>query len=166
MSKTELTAERLRELLNHDPKTGVFTRQARACATAPAGCIAGTVKRNGYIYIGADGGSYLAHRLAWLYSTGAWPAGVIDHINGSRGDNRIANLRDVTVAENSQNLRAGHKDSASKFLGVSRKRGRWRANIYSGGRHISLGGYEPQEDASAAYLAAKRIYHARAMSAH
>ncbi|WP_428999737.1 HNH endonuclease signature motif containing protein [Stenotrophomonas maltophilia] len=49
---------------------------------------------------------YRQHRLAWLYMTGQWPSGEIDHINHDRSDNRWHNLRDVSHQANQQN-RAG-----------------------------------------------------------
>ena len=46
-----------------------------------------------------------AHRLAWFWVHGAWPVGVIDHIDGVTTNNAIANLRDVDHALNMQNLK-------------------------------------------------------------
>ncbi len=70
----------------------------------------------------------------------------IDHINGDGLDNRRANLRKATHAENHQNLRL-NKNSTSGFRGVSRSGSRWRAYatldglqhdaILGGGREVS-----------------------------
>lgn len=67
----------------------------------------GSRGQSGYIRIHLNGKSYAAHRLAWKIMMGRDPEGVIDHINGIRDDNRIENLRDVTVAENSRNIVRG-----------------------------------------------------------
>ena len=67
-----------------------------------AGLEAGTAK-SGYIRINFKGNIVCAHRLAWVLHYGAWPVGVIDHINRDRADNRIVNLRDVTPTENARN---------------------------------------------------------------
>jgi hypothetical protein len=61
---------RLRELLNNNPKTGIFTWRSAPRRGVSAG-VAGHVKDNGYRYIGFDGVSHGAHRLAWLYMAGA-----------------------------------------------------------------------------------------------
>jgi hypothetical protein len=44
-----------------------------------------------------------AHRVAWALSTGRWPPDLIDHINRVKRDNRLANLREATHAQNLQN---------------------------------------------------------------
>ncbi len=97
-----LTAERLRELLTYDPETGhfrwVFTKGCRA-----GGQIAGTVRRDGYLCIAVDGRKHKAHRLAWFYMHGRWPHPEIDHINRSKLDNRLCNLREATRVENNAN---------------------------------------------------------------
>lgn len=46
---------------------------------------------------------YLAHRLAFLYMTGAFPTNQVDHINRVRNDNRFINLREVLPSDNSKN---------------------------------------------------------------
>ena len=50
-----------------------------------------------------------AHRAVWAMCSGCWPKGEVDHINGNRLDNRLANLRHVSRAENTKNkmVRAG-----------------------------------------------------------
>ena len=81
-----LTADQLRTLLNYDPATGVFTwrRQnqlghyARSWNTRYAGTVAGT-SQHGYVQIMVNGWLYLAHRLAFLWMTGNWPALEADH---------------------------------------------------------------------------------------
>ena len=74
MAVNDLTAARLRELLSYDPETGLFRwkiNQRPERAKDPAGTIN---KRLGYVVIQVGGKLRYAHRLAWLYCTGAWPA--------------------------------------------------------------------------------------------
>ncbi|MHC2481555.1 HNH endonuclease signature motif containing protein [Rhizobium leguminosarum] len=97
-----------------------------------------------------DGGGYhygqifkrphRAHRVGWLLHTGFWPEHQIDHINGVRTDNRIANLRDVTHAENNKNncLRSDNY-SGHPGVGWCNKRKMWRARIMELGRETHIG---------------------------
>lgn len=158
---TEIVATRLRQLLDYDPATGEFRwRQDRP--RCREGQIAGHAHCQGYRGIRVDGRAYLAHRLAWLYVHGAWPKDQIDHINGNRADNRIANLRECTNALNCQNVRA-HRDSTSKYPGVSladHARGKpWLATICVAGKKKYLGHHETEELAFSAYRLAKRELH-------
>ena len=57
----------------------------------------------GYLRGMLDGKMMYAHRVCVALSIGCWPDGEIDHINRSKGDNRIKNLRVVTHAENRAN---------------------------------------------------------------
>lgn len=157
-----LTQEELKSHLQYNPKTGVFVwriKRGRQAAGSTAGSAAGS---GGYVRIMVLKRLYLAHRLAWLYVFGHFPAGELDHRNGLRTDNRIRNLRDATRAVNNQNKRAALPRSFTGFLGVTRDKrdGRYYARIYSNGRQISLGGYATPEAAHAAYVKAKRQLHA------
>lgn len=159
--KTELTAERLREVLDYNPETGVFTWRVSNGKRAVAGQLAGGISRNGYVRISIDDARHYAHRLAWLYVHGVWPKGQIDHINGAKTDNRIANLREATNAQNGQNRRTARADSQSGLIGVYLHpiSGRWGAEIVRDGQKHSLGYFDTPEAAHAAYLAAKRELH-------
>jgi len=159
MAKVDLSAARLRELLHYDAATGLFSWVQRRHAhrkDAPVGSWKGKYRR-----VKIDGTAYPLHRLVWLFVHGKWPCGVVDHINGDPSDNRIENLRDVTVAANIQNQKKAHRDKEScGLLGVSRGRGgRWRARLVVNRKKISLGGYDTPELAYAAYVAAKRQLH-------
>lgn len=85
----------LRSCLAYDPDTGVFTRLKtdNPNPAAVVGGVAGHVQPHGYRHIRVGDHRYLAHRLAWFYVYGVWPADEIDHINRDRDDNRISNLR-------------------------------------------------------------------------
>ena len=154
-----LTQSRLKELLNYDPDTGVFAWLVKPSKRVNVGAIAGCVMVIGYREIGIDGKSYYAHRLAFLYMTGAWPIDQLDHRNGIRDDNRWDNLREATNAENCQN-QVMPCTNKSGFMGVSRFRNKWRARIKIAGREKHLGFFDAPEDARAAYLAAKVEHHA------
>lgn len=63
-----------------------------------------TCVSNGYRAGAILGENYKAHRVIWKMQTGYEP-NCIDHINGVRADNRMENLRDVSVGENARNRR-------------------------------------------------------------
>ena len=115
--------------------------------------------RHGYVAIRLDDTLYTAHRLAWLYVNGEWPAEQIDHINRDRADNSITNLRSVTNAENAQNQRA--RANKSGFAGVRKENNKWLAEIKVNYKPIRIGLFETPEAAHEAYVAAKRKFHVK-----
>jgi HNH endonuclease len=158
MAKADLTAARLRELLNYNPDTGRFVWLVTKARQANAGDAAGS-PNHGYIAIGCDGDLRFAHRLAWLYMHGVWPTGRIDHINGDKTDNRICNLREVSHSVNLQNQRRAMKNNKLGLLGVRAYAGKFRAQIKANGQNIHLGYYLTPEAAHSAYIEAKRRLH-------
>lgn len=157
---TELTAERLREVLAYDRQTGAFTWRTTQSNRAKAGKTAGsTSSHDGYLYIRIDGALHKAHRLAWLHVHGSWPAAGLDHVNGERAQNNIANLREATQAENMQNLRRPHRDNKTGFMGVHRSGSRFYARIKAGPDFFKSPKVDTPQEAHAAYLQLKAIHH-------
>lgn len=120
-----LTAEKLKELLNYDKNTGVFTWRVAVSNKIKVGQIAGSVQKvHKYIMVGIGGYYYYAHRLAWLYTYGCFPDGdrwQIDHIDGDRSNNRIENLKTVPPSENGKNQKM-KSNNTSGVTGVQRTR--------------------------------------------
>jgi len=152
-----LTAAQLKSELSYDPVTGVFSRENRKPhAPRNVGCIS----VYGYLVIRVAGVLYLAHRLAWLYVHGQWPAGEVDHIDGDKVNNRITNLRDVPDVVNQQNIRKPKKNNRSGYLGVwETPSGTFVASVHANGRTNHLGTFADKELAHAAYVDAKRRLH-------
>jgi hypothetical protein len=115
--------------------------------------LAGGVSRSGYVEIRLDRRLYRAHRLAWLHVHGAWPVHEIDHINGEKADNRIANLRDATSGQNKANQTRLRADNTSGHRGVSWSKAnrKWFAKIKHAGRQKLLGYFDSKEAAVEAY---------------
>lgn len=143
-----LTADVLRQLLDYDKDTGHFTWRAPLANRIRPGDKAGQRDGHGYRQITVCNTAYLAHRLAWLYMAGAWPPDQIDHINGDRSDNRIANLRLATSSENGCNVRV-RTNNKSGVTGVHwyPRYEKWVAVIKSGGKAKNLGYFADKEDA-------------------
>ena len=159
MAESSLTAERVREVLNFNAGTGLFVWRIKIRKNIDVGAVAGRLNHHGYVSIGLDSKKWQAHRLAWLYTTGVWPKGQIDHINGIRSDNRISNLRDVSANVNQQNRRSRQKNNMCGFMGVRSHGSGYIARIRISGILHCLGTFETPELASAAYLSAKRKMH-------
>lgn len=154
-----LTQAKLKELLRYEPLTGLFTWLVQKSNRVCVGGVAGVINDRGYIQIKIDGSAYKAHRLAWLYMTGAWPQLEIDHKNGIRNDNKWRNLRDVTRFINHQNQRKAQRHNKTGFLGVTQRGKHFPATITVNKKSCSLGTYLTPELAHEAYLKAKRELH-------
>jgi hypothetical protein len=149
-----ITQDEIKALLHYDPIDGSFVRLISTARCVKVGDVAGYKNNCGYISIGLLGKFYLAHRLAWMYTYGEFPE-YIDHINGIRDDNRIANLRSVTRKQNGENTFL-RKDNKTGLRGVSfhKAANKWRAQIKHNGKKMHLGFFNAMEDASMAYQAA------------
>ena len=146
----------VRRLYSYDPSTGLLTWRHGA----RAGGIPGTKRKGGYIQMNLAGRKYRAHRLIWLYVTGEWPKGEIDHINGDPADNRILNLRDVPNVINQQNRRRALAGNRAGLLGVTARKVGYKASIWADGKDYYLGMFQSADEAHAAYVGAKRQLHA------
>lgn len=145
-----LTAEVLREWLSYNPETGKLT-WIRSVGNGKRGEEAGS-DHQGYRKILLQGRPYLAHRLVWLYVHGEWPPDQIDHINMDRSDNRLANLRLASGADNCRNKKK-RSDNKSGAKGVcwDKQSKRWVAQIRYNGVTHRLGYFDTVEEGAAAY---------------
>lgn len=130
----EATQELVREFFEYNPETGEFTR-IKSIAHGRrdmVGKVSGSTNRaTGYVEMCVGGVKQYAHRLAWIYMHGEIPEGrYIDHINGCRSDNRIANLRLAMPRNNLHNCKV-RSDNTTGVKGVSYdpSRGKWVANV-------------------------------------
>ena len=157
---TELTQERLKELLHYDPETGIFINLTQR-GPIKKSTVAGYNRSDGYIHIQIYRKKYLAHRLAWLYVHGNFPEKYLDHINEVKDDNKLLNLRIATNQENQHNVSKPNISNISGLRGVSwhKRIKMWTARIQLNGRRKHLGVFDTAEQASEAYVTAKRELH-------
>ena len=134
-----LTQKHIRELLHYSPHTGSLTWRVSRTNAIKVGQEAGCADKH-YRVVYIKDKLYLAHRLIWLHVHGSFPPATIDHINGDGHDNRIDNLRAVSLAENNKNVRAGRRNK-SGVIGVTwcGRYSKWYACIGVDGRTIALG---------------------------
>lgn len=139
-----LTQERLKEVLDYNPETGLFTRKVSTKGRfGRVGTTAGTITEHGYRAICIDKKLHYAHRLAWLYETGIYPNTEIDHINRDRLDNRISNLRPASSSENGyNNPKRKHNKSGYKCVHWSKVGKKWLVQVGAEGKRHNLGYYD------------------------
>lgn len=164
------SAEILKDIMTYDADAGTFTWTERGLNepranwwnSVFAGKSAGHIHTGGYTRIMIDGLHHFAHRIAWKIMTGEEPV-QIDHINGDTGDNRFANLRDVSHQINSKNRKL-YKNNTSGIPGVMfHERDKvWISKVGVDGVQVQLGSFDTKEEAIAAIIAAHVLldYHA------
>lgn len=140
--------------LVYDSDTGLFSRtRGQAPSNRPVSC--------GYTSVANAGRKMPGHRMAWLMVYGEVPE-FIDHINGVRHDNRLANLRACSREENNRNVKV-HADNVVGIKGVSERvhrhaTKRWRARLMVHGRTYCTY-HATQEEAAADYRRMAEEHH-------
>lgn len=160
--------ERLRQLFDYAADTGSLRWRRRPESefaeawiaqmwnTNYAGQEAGRTKQErGYREVTFNKKSWLAHRLIWKWVHGHDPV-MIDHINRVTSDNRLANLRECTAAQNVWNTSA-QNCSSHGIKGLSRCRSKWQARIQVNGKRQHLGIFNSIAEAEAAYTKAAKV---------
>jgi hypothetical protein len=135
----------LRLMLDYNPENGVFTWLVNK-GRAKAGDVAGSIGGEGYIIIAKT----LAHRLAWIWMTGAVPR-IVDHEDRIRTNNRWSNLRPASKAQNAVNSKLNIRN-VSGLRGVSWHKGGRKWQAHCGPKYLGL--FASAGDAHAAYLEA------------
>lgn len=148
--------DRLRELLDYDAETGTFHWRVRMNSCSPAGGQAGRKRPARYNQITINGTAHLAHRLAWVYVHGVQPKGQIDHIDGNRTNNALANLRDVDAATNQQNRRRAQGKNPYPWVTWRPSENRWRSVFRVCGRDVLVGHFHDPKVAYEAAISKRR----------
>ena len=142
----------IKDIVDYNHETGVFTWKERGTLyfdSKFAGKEVGYKDKDGYLVTIIDGKGVRLHRLAWFIYHGVVPD-EIDHLNRVKNDNRISNLRNVTHAENMQNMGV-RKDNKTGFKGVGfcKQSGKYRARCIVNGKRKTIGYSDTAEGANA-----------------
>jgi hypothetical protein len=148
----------LKKCLLYNPASGAVTWLVQRSNNVKIGGNAGSKAHNGYIKMSFMGKTLSVHRVAWLLHYGSWPSLCIDHINGDRADNRIENLRDVSLSINAMNRHVIVEGKRrKKTTGITQhKSGKWMVQIYCA-KEKKLKYYGVYQDKSDAISVADRI---------
>jgi len=154
---------RLRAAIRYDAQTGAMVWlpwsherrragwwNARYAGTPALSCVAADGYRHGLF----ERRHLKAHRVVWAIVHGDWPP-MIDHINGDRADNRLANLRVAGAVTNGRNQKR-RVDNKSGATGVhwNAQRREYEAYIRADGSRRHLGWFKTVAEATAARAAA------------
>lgn len=161
----ESVSEYVRSHFRYDPETGLLWRTKSYSKRTNLLNPVGSFNSQGYLDVDLGKGygkrvrNTRVHRVAWFLTYGIWPTQQIDHVDGNKENNKLVNLRLVDHRKNQMNG-FSKKDSSSRFKGVGKSKGGWRAYIcLPGKKMLHLGYFEEEEAAAKAYdKAAKELF--------
>lgn len=110
-----LSRKLLKEFFDYHPAGGFVRRKSSGCGKKGA-VVMGSLHHGGYRNMKFKNQTFTMHRLIWAWHFGDTRKD-IDHINGTRTDNRIENLRPASRSENSWN-QGKHKRNTSGHKGL------------------------------------------------
>ena len=152
-----ITQEMLHELFEY--RDGNLYWKITNSPRAVAGSKAGTVRPTGHIAISINGTQYMAHRLVWMMHNKNCPK-IIDHIDCDPLNNKIANLREATHAQNMQNSKTPLTNkSGIKGVYWSKQKCRWFAKTSINGKQKLIGIFKNINDAEEAVKIVRSLHH-------
>lgn len=148
----EITQEFLKEHFEYRDGGLWWIKKSSPHSPILVGSRFGSIFKKGYRRGTFKRKDYLEHRLIWLYYYGTWPQHHIDHINGTKDDNRIENLREATSQQNNFN-KGSRKNSSSIYKGVHwvDKKNKWRVRCDINGVKLSGGFFTKEVEAAKKY---------------
>jgi hypothetical protein len=163
----DISIEDLRQLISYNPEVGILNwlprplqfckceREQKRWNSRCANKVTKVTKDElGYLRFKLFDVVYKAHRVCWALHYGAWLDQnlFIDHINNDPSDNRISNLRAVTMAQNNMNQRKLKKQTSSlKGVFWSNKDMAWRSRLIHDGKAYELGLFLDEQLAHQSY---------------
>lgn len=106
------------ELFSYDETGAIRWKVKRPGRGCVVGKEAGTAAHHGYRAVMVDGKKHYVHRVIWEMHRGSIPNDrCIDHIDGNRSNNKLENLRLVTLSENQRNTIKSRNNSLG-IMGV------------------------------------------------
>ena len=165
MAKLLPTPEMLRKLLRLEKETGKLfwnhrprclfksDRDCSAWNSRYSGKEAFVAKNNHGYHIGTIFNRKVsAHRVVWAMVNGEWPDGMLDHVDRTRSNNKIGNLRLATRCQNARN-RGSAQGATSNYIGVSWNafNKKWAATIRKNGKQSHIGYFKSEKAAAEAY---------------
>ena len=154
----DVPVDELHQRLRYDPDTGLVYRREMPPTTGPRPSLdepVGSTCAKGYKVFEIRGRQYKLHRIAWALHTGVWPELPLDHLNGDRSDNRWANLREVTYAQNRQHCKQVQE---GKCYYKRAQNGRYEASFRRANRRVAVGTFATEHEAEIAVQVAKALY--------
>lgn len=116
-------------------------------------------KALGYRRVMIDRVGHMEHRIIFLMNYGYLPE-MIDHINGTRDDNRLENIRAATCQQNQYNRKVAFTNKLQiKGVFFDVERNKYRAVIRINGKSKILGRFPTVEAAKLAYNEAAEKHH-------
>jgi len=114
---------------------------------------------HGYKVVTVNGKQHKVHRIIWQMNYGNLPK-LIDHIDGNKENNKLCNLRPASVQQNQCNRKLqSNNTSGVKNVVYDRFRDKWKVQIVSNGKLISIGRYDDLEAAELVAILAREKYH-------
>lgn len=151
-----LTQARVKELFHYDQIAGVVIRKQAKPPKGKIGDILKTTDKGGYVVASVDNKPYKVHRIIWLWMTGEWPDGFIDHQDGNVANNAWENLR---VTDHQGNLRNTRRQKRNKTgcsgVWYDQTRNNFQVYIRFDGKRKHYGRYDTIEEATEVWLRAR-----------
>lgn len=155
-----ISHDRLTFVLDYNPDDGQFRWRNPTHSKYKVGDIAGSQHIQGYYGIKIDRVFYRRCRLAWFFVHREWPRHQLDHINRDKSDDRLANLRECTNAQNQWNtISKVNSKLGTKNVHFSKRLGKYVADIRVNGRTKHLGCFDTLAEAIASRNTAAMLIH-------